>query len=211
MDFRFPYSTCEKVDEYGVQPVSAAINGVSMIVLLYFFLVTKSPSIRRVLFLFLLFEAVHTFSHLRHIPGNVQLCMIHVLGYCILFSMLWMFWKKTGHCLPAWQMMVWSALLLVDASLFLGGAPFLAFLTTSATLFTLLFVFYAFSLPPTARALLPWMVLVIAATVLADLAEGQYCQQWMAKKVLPYHALVEMLGLLVFVLLGLFLQRLDGK
>ena len=208
MDFTFPYSTCEKITKNGTQPVSASINIASIFVLLYFFFSSRSTTNRWVLFFFILFETIHTYSHLRHVPGNVQLYMIHLTGYCILFAVMKTLWIHTGRCMSTQQLLLWSSLLVVDAYLFFSGAPFLWFLTTSVILFSMLIIFYYPFLPPKARAVIPWILIVVVMVVLMDFAESRYCEKWMQKQILPYHAMVEFLGWIVFVLLGIFLQRL---
>ena len=209
MDFTFPYSTCEKITKNGTQPVSASINIVSIIVLLYFFFSSRSSANRWVFFFFILFEAIHTYSHLRHVPGNLQLYMIHLTGYCILFATWRSLWKHTDQCMSTWQMVLWTLLLVVDASLFLSGAPFLWFLTTTVILFSLLILFYFPFFSRSTRIVIPWILVVAVMVVLMDFVESRCCEKWMQKKILPYHVVVEFLGLVVFVLLGIFFKRLE--
>ena len=79
-EYTFPFTTCEKVNKMGMaQPYSALVNILNCIIILYFLTKTNNRKSFMLILLFLLFEAFHAFSHSIHIPGNIQINIIHIL------------------------------------------------------------------------------------------------------------------------------------
>ena len=81
--FNFPFSTCEKCvananNKSNMQPWSTLINGISTIILIIAMFVGKSIPVKVALGSFALFEAWHTFSHLKHV-GTHQANVVHVI------------------------------------------------------------------------------------------------------------------------------------
>lgn len=50
--------------------------------------IVKTKPVRILLGAYALFEAWHAFSHIKHIPGNAQTNVVHVLGYMMAFATL---------------------------------------------------------------------------------------------------------------------------
>jgi hypothetical protein len=87
--FEFPFTTCENnTNGIVAQPFSTFVNVISTLILLGFFIAAETMSVKVLLGSFVLFEAWHSFSHIKHIPGNIQTDVVHVLGYAIAFSTL---------------------------------------------------------------------------------------------------------------------------
>jgi len=84
-DIYFPFNTCEEPNRKAwiAQPVSAFINMVTCLILIYFFLQAKILIIRLLILSFILFEMFHTFSHITHIDGAIQSNMAFSIIYGI--------------------------------------------------------------------------------------------------------------------------------
>ena len=97
--YTFPFSTCETpTTSLGLvaQPFSAAVNLVSVAIILFFLAASRSYTTRTFFLILLLFESWHTYSHITHVPGHVQVDVIHVLSYLLNLSLLYMFVQFTG-------------------------------------------------------------------------------------------------------------------
>jgi hypothetical protein len=90
MAFRFPFTTCE-TNTKGVvsQPFSATVNAIKCLTLLSLSCFARTNPIRILLISFACFEAWHTFSHVKHIEGNIQTNGVHVLAYFMTFTTLY--------------------------------------------------------------------------------------------------------------------------
>ena len=95
-DYLFPFSTCEKPKKGIAQPWSVAVNVVSIFVILYFLFQVKQWYSFLLIFSLLMFECVHTFSHVIHLPNYLQLNIIHTLAYFVNFCYLFAFYNITN-------------------------------------------------------------------------------------------------------------------
>ncbi len=89
-DVYFPFNTCEEPNKkaWVAQPVSAFINFITCLILIYFFLKAKTTIIRLLILAFILFEIFHTFSHITHIDGTIQSNIIHGIWYYLSLMIL---------------------------------------------------------------------------------------------------------------------------
>ena len=89
-DIYFPFKTCEEPNKntWIAQPVSAFINMITSIILIYFFLKAKTLIIKLLILSFIAFEIFHTYSHIKHINGAIQSNIIHGIWYFLTFMIL---------------------------------------------------------------------------------------------------------------------------
>jgi hypothetical protein len=95
-DYTFPFSTCEELKKGIAQPWSVAVNVVSIFVIVYFLFQVKQWYAFLLIFSLLIFECVHTFSHVIHLPNYIQLNIIHTLAYFVNFCYLFAFYNLTN-------------------------------------------------------------------------------------------------------------------
>ena len=69
----FPFNTCEEPNKKSwiAQPISAFINFITCIILIYFFLKAKTIIIKLLILAFIAFEIFHTYSHITHVDGVI--------------------------------------------------------------------------------------------------------------------------------------------
>ena len=101
-EYTFPFSTCEKTTEDGTfaQPYSAIANIITCLIIFYFLLNTENAYAFLLLLSILVFEAFHSFSHMIHIPGAVQINITHALAYCMNIAFFNLFYQVT-HVFPS--------------------------------------------------------------------------------------------------------------
>ncbi len=88
--FTFPFDTCEIPNKKNdiAQPYSLTVNIIIACVILYFLFHTKSIYSFLFILSLLVFEMMHSFSHMIHIPGNFQFKLIHSFALIIILSLL---------------------------------------------------------------------------------------------------------------------------
>ena len=201
--YTFPFDTCEKPHKSGVaQPYSAAINAVNCLVILYFLIKAKSSHAFMFLLSIFLFEAMHTFSHIVHIPGKIQLSIVHILAYCANFALLW-YAYKTSHRIPNGWFDVWYAALVgFDIYAFMNLSIIIYLLTQSAMFISTL-TYYYHDFPKALREKMPWILLFIGITIAFIVNESYHCKTMAtAYPNFPFHIFIELNGLVLFYLVS---------
>jgi len=209
MEYTFPFSTCEQTSAVIAQPVSVALNILSIGILLFFLSQSQNLEASILIGLFLLFELVHTWSHIRHVPGNVQVMVIHLLAYALIVGYIQMFYCRFGIVRPALAVLV-GGLLVLDVIFFLSRRSVIYYFTTMSLAFFLIFFMYYPMLPRALQSLVVQILVAIVIVIGLILNERYNCRRMMRLKILPYHALVEFVGVFLFYFLSRFVIRLCG-
>lgn len=201
MSYRFPFNTCEPLHNGPIaQPISAAINLVSTAVIILLCFVHKPrPAVVGTLVTYAIFEAWHTWSHAIHIPGRVQKRVVHILGLAMAFATLGMIQSLSNHApLGSCFLTVLALLVAVDALAVTNGSDLLG-IATGLAIFSWVVVGRWQVLPNPVRRALVGVLPGVALLLLLFVNEAANCSALLEWKRLPYHALVEMLGLVLFV------------
>lgn len=208
MDYIFPFSTCEipQKDAYIKQPYSVAINMLTVLVLIYFFTLAKTNTLRYVFFAFILLQLWHGLSHAVFLEGHIQEYVIHLLAYNIAFSALYAILTFTRTTLSPLHAMIICALVLLDlyVAYTYGG---LLMIMSGFVLFTvILFTFYvkypAFAL---------YFILAVCGLLLLIFNESANCKAMLAMYPnFPFHIIIESYGFILFCILSMKLLSIEN-
>jgi len=205
MVYTYPFSTIK--NELVAQPYSVAVGLFSVGVLSYFWFRAKTWSLRCFFFFLILFELCHVYSHTR--PHLRQQTLQHLLGYLVLLSTFWTFQQTTRRWPSTPQLLTLLLLFLIDVYCFVS-MPFLVSMGTTFLLFVLLFFFYS-PWPRKCRQGLVSMVVAIVILMLLFWNESVNCQKMLKAYPFPYHAMIEVVGLYVLIVLGNLLFQRTGQ
>ena len=197
--YLFPFSTCEVPQQAGVaQPYSLVVNIVSMVVILYFLTQARRLSTRLVLISILLFEAWHAFSHAVHIPGKTQINVMHLLAYLVNLGYLYFLYDISKKLPDRWILVTMVLIVMFDIYAFCN-LPFLYYFVSQLVLFLVILAAYREILP---RSYLTLLVSLVVLLVLLFLNESRNCKAMMGYAKFPYHAIIEAVGVLIFICIG---------
>ena len=198
MSYSFPFTTCEKNSGgFVAQPVSTAINLVACMCLVAILFLAKTPFDVLLIISLILFELWHAFSHMRHIPGNIQTTVIHGLVYLISALTLLVIYTVTGSVAIGFVVIAVIIDIIIlfckksKMSVISGVFVFAAVLIANVHVFPPFYTYILFGL--------------ICIGIIAFLLEHHYCEKAMKVVVLPYHALVEMV-VLTFILIFAYMM-----
>lgn len=199
--YTFPFNTCEKPKKKGIaQPYSALLNAVNCVMILYFLVQTKTHYAAILLFSILCFELYHTFSHAIHIPGSIQTMISHFLSYCINFAFLLFFIQFTNK-VPSYAFVLYLLLLtLFDVySLFYLSIVF--YIVSQAIIMISLLAYYYPFLPKIIQNSLFKIIGLISMVILLFLNEKYNCKKMLDVYSLPYHTMIEIVGIFLFYII----------
>lgn len=198
-EYTFPFNTCERVRQHGVaQPYSALCNFINCLIILYFLLHTKTVHTFLLLFSILCFEAFHTFSHIVHIEGTIQINVTHSLTYCMNLAFLYAFYCYTHVCPDVVFILYLIFLVFVDVySLFY--LTIIYYLTAQSLIFISLLVYYYTLLPRNVQQGIYVISFLVVLVIVLFLNEKWNCRNMMnAWPWFPFHILIEVVGVILF-------------
>ena len=198
-EYTFPFNTCEKVNKNGIaQPYSLFFNLINCIIILYFLLQTKNNYTFMLLFLILCFELFHSFSHIVHIKGSIQLNIIHLLTYLINFAFFYLFYSYTKKFPNKIFILYLIVLVCLDIySLF--NLTIIYYLSTQSIIFISLLLYYYRLLPKIIQNCIYQLILLIGFVILLVLNETYNCERMLAfYPHFPYHIFIEITGIVFF-------------
>lgn len=195
----FPFKTCEKPNIDGIiaQPVSATINIITCIILLYYALIAKTTTIRLLIISFILFQAYHAYSHMKHIDGHIQSNVIHVIWYFVSFMILIASIKITKHPPHHYTIILLSIIIFIDIYLSLFTDK-LYMIFTGFSLPIIITLSYYNLYPDYMKKNIPYLILLLVVVVILILNEKINCENMISFAIFPYHAFIEILGLILF-------------
>ena len=198
-EYTFPFNTCEKVNKNGIaQPYSLFFNLINCIIILYFLLQTKNNYTFMLLFSILCFEVFHSFSHIVHIKGSIQLNIIHLLTYLINFAFFYLFYSYTKKFPNKIFILYLIGLVCLDIySLF--NLTIIYYLSTQSIIFISLLLYYYRLLPKIIQNCIYQLILLIGFVILLVLNETYNCERMLAfYPHFPYHIFIEITGIVFF-------------
>ena len=202
MSYLFPFHTCEKPNKQGIaQPYSALVNGVNCMVILYFLVKTQTTNAFLFLLAILVFEGFHTFSHMVHIPGTIQVSIAHTLAYVSNFAFLWYGYQLSNRVPSAGFFAWYLAFICMDIYAF-KYMTIVVYLLTQTILFLSTMVYYYKDFPKQLRENIPWIFGFSAIIVALVVNESRNCKSMLsAYPHFPYHVFIELSGLVLFYLI----------
>jgi hypothetical protein len=204
----FPFNTCEEPNKksYIAQPISAFINMITCLILIYFFLQAKTLIIRLLILSFILFEIFHTFSHITHIDGTIQSNIIHGIWYFLSFMVLIASIKITKQYPNIYTILILLTIIIIDINLFFQANK-LYMVFTALTLPVVIVISYYNLYPICIKKAIPYLIALLIILGLVLINEKINCLNMMKYAKLPYHAIIEIIGMILFTLLSyIFLQ-----
>ena len=202
-DIYFPFNTCEEPNKNQLiaQPVSAFINFITCLILIYFFLKAKTIIIRLLILAFIVFEIFHTYSHITHIDGAIQSNIIHGIWYFLSFMVLKASIKITKKYPNIYTILILLFIIIIDINLFfLPNKLYMIF--TALTLPVVIVLSYYKLYPIYIRKAIPYLILLLIIVGIVLINEKFNCENMMKFAKLPYHAIIEILGMILFTLLS---------
>ena len=211
MDWTFPHKTCEAVrkHQWVEQPYSCFMNILSSLFLFYYFLIAKTFWTKSVIFSFFLFELFHAYSHAQHLKGQTQVRVIHLLSY--LFNVCLFFCLKQNLPIPRTKLFFLLFVLILDVSVFLFSEHKIFQVLTGFLLLISIVVVFLPTMPRQERQFFVVLVVLGVLITLQIMMESMYCETWMSWHPLPYHIVIEFMGLIAFILLAHILVRLEQR
>lgn len=207
-DIYFPFNTCEEPNKNNLiaQPVSAFINMITSIILIYFFLKAKTIIIKLLILAFILFELFHTYSHIKHIDGTIQSNIIHGIWYFLSIMVLIASIKITNKYPNIYTIIILLIIIIIDINLFfLPNKLYMIF--TALTLPIVIVISYYKSYPIQIKKAIPYLISLLIIVGIFLINEKFNCEYMMKIAKLPYHAIIEIIGMILFITLAyVFLQ-----
>lgn len=216
--YNFPFDTCEipRPDSWIAQPWSALVNTSACLIIVAWIVYAHQKSCPiHILWLMgclLLFEIIHTYSHIYHLKGRVQAVLIHLTAYLTLGFYTYALLRKYGWPRSTTRNTLLIGLLIMiavcDAVWFLQQKPFLWYVYTVVGMFIILFVLFFPRFTPLQKQLSCGIIAFATTVLLLFWNESHNCQRMLRWNALPYHALIEFVGLIIFILVPWFFSTL---
>lgn len=139
-------------------------------------------------FMILLFESFHTFSHVIHLEGNMQILIVHVLATLTILCYLYAFYKST-KILPSKLLIAFiKAVEIADIYAF-NYFSFLYTFITQLVIFVSIFLYYKPHLPVKYQGNIPYILAIVVLIILVLANERFNCDKMLAvfsKFSIPY-------------------------
>ena len=204
----FPFKTCEEPNKksWVAQPVSAFINFIQVIILFYFFLKAKTVIIKLLILTFIAFQLFHTYSHIKHVNGAIQSNIIHSIWYFLSFMVLIASIKITRKNPNIYTILILLFIIIIDIYLFIKKIN-LYMIFTALSLPVVIVLSYYKLYPNEIKKAIPYLISLLIIVGFFLLNEKINCENMMKFAKLPYHAIIEILGMILFITLAyVFLQ-----
>lgn len=200
----FPFKTCEKPHKNSIvkQPVSAFFNILSCIILIYCITIVKTSAIKICLFSFLLFQAFHAFSHTHHIDGNLQQNTIHLLSYLISIISFYTLFTLCKKLPPYPILLLLIILVFIDIYIYLFQNQSILGIFSWFAIIGVTYLSYYIYYPKFIKTILNYIIFGLVILSLFILNEKMNCETMISYANLPYHAVIEIIGLVLFSSLG---------
>jgi hypothetical protein len=198
-EYTFPFSTLEKPNANGIaQPYSAGVNALTCAIIFYYLLKTKTNGTFILLLSIFCFELFHVFSHVKHIPGAIQINITHALTYCMNLSFCNLFYRVTNF-VPSWWFITYMILLVIFDIFAFTYYSFVFYLATQSLVFISLLLCYFPMLPKTIQKGIYQIIVLVSLVIVLFLNEKYNGEKMMSfNPDFPYHVFIEIVGLVLF-------------
>ena len=191
--FTFPYDTCEIPNKKGMaQPYSVIANIIIISVILYFLFHTKSIHSFLFILSLLVFEMMHSFSHMIHIPGNFQFKLIHSFAFIIILSLLNLLYHYTKVLPNILTFIICGIVICLDLFFIIQKYSFIYNVFAYITLFFIILYSYYSYLSKYIHTQFHYLFISTGIFALFSLNETMNCNQML--KIFPgfpFHIFVE--------------------
>lgn len=204
--FVFPYNTAEKVkkNSYFKQPYSSLVGILTIIMIFYFLLKTKTAQGFILIFSILLFELFHTYSHIDHFNSiETQTKIVHSLVIFINLSLLCALSKYSNKDVSIYFVLFISLILLFDFYALYNLSIGYYIITQIIVLFSIIFYYLKSITKIFNIKLLLGLFLIVYLGFMNETINGEYLLNNYPN--FPFHAVLE---ILLFVLIYNFVSSL---
>jgi hypothetical protein len=169
----------------------------SVLVLVAFLFKAKTLPFKMVIAGLIVFEAMHTYSHFVHVPGNIQQNSIHLIVYYIILTTI--FALSQHKPLSSEIIFVFAIMFLVDIYIYMRVKK-IYMIISGSLLYVLIFTILYYRLHLTSKTITPVIILMvlIMVTILCIINEAINCHKMLHSYKFPYHAIIETLGVFIF-------------
>ena len=207
-NYIFPFSTCERPSDNIAQPISASINAISTLILFCMMLIAKTIPVQLALFSYVCFEGWHTYSHMYHHSGKIQTLIVHILGYFMSFATLYAILVYSKAIPSKTFILLLAIFIAIDIYCFIKIKG-ISTIITGLIILLLIVGFNYYNLPLLFKKYYPYFTLGVFIIIGLFINEKIICQKMLEYKELPYHSIIEIIGLILFVMLGVCLLKMD--
>jgi len=207
-NYIFPFSTCEIPSDTIAQPVSAFINGISTLILLALLLISKTFPVQLALFSYMCFEGWHTYSHIYHHSSEIQTLIVHILGYFMSFATLYAILNYSNGKPSIIFLLVLVMLIGIDIYCFVKVKGLSIIITGLGLLLVIVGFNYKY-LPLLFQKCFPYFIVGIIVIIGLFINEKMNCKKMLEYKKFPYHSIIEIVGLIMFVMLGVCILDME--
>ncbi len=202
-EYTFPFDTCETPNKHGVaQPYSMMVNIINCCIILYFLLKTKKIYTFILLFSILCFELFHTFSHIIHISGTLQINITHSLVYVMNLAFFYVFYSYT-QVFPSLIFIFYILLLIMFDIYSVMNLSIIYYLITQSLIFISLLFYYYHLLPKYIQKSIYIIFTLIIIIIFLFLNEKYNCKAMLSLYPnFPFHILIELTGLILFYVIS---------
>ena len=211
-DYTFPFSTCEipyQTSTKIAQPYSFIINLVSTIILVYALLTSKNLYIQLFFGILILFEGFHTYSHYKHLDGDIQTKIIHILAYLANIFYLMIFINITKIIPPLEIFLLYGFVIVLDLIFFIKKIFIGYFIAQLILIIITNLYFYKYVMNRLPYYYIHIFMVLMILLIILFLNEMYHCKNMLLHYKFPYHAIIETVGVLIFVLYVFILKALD--
>lgn len=160
----------------------------------------QTPPLCATLVSYGLFEAWHTWSHIHHQSGNTQKNVVHLLGYVMGFSTLWMIQSFTRTTLPPDFLIVLGLLCILDIVAQIAcKTSDIPMIFTGLSIFAWIVLGRWGVFPRQVKRMVPWLITGVVVLIALFINEAENCHRMQRVYPFPYHAVIEVLGSTLFL------------
>jgi len=201
MEYIFPFNTCEpSSDGWIAQPWSFSINIISVICLLWQTTRTKTACVKDALISFVCFELFHAYCHFTW--NDNQRHIVHILGH-IMSHCVFVALRHLTQDSKRFPFMLYTLAGSVDVLIYIWtwGKGIIPVLTGLSVLTTVVLSHFH-CIPKSILNRFTKLVCGTAVLFLMFVNELFNCESMLKTALLPYHAVIEIWGLGLFIYLG---------
>lgn len=165
--------------------------------------------VKLMFFSFVLFELWHSFSHSFHISSEIQTLISHILNYCMSFTILFTILVLSNTYISTTLIFILLIVIIIDLYVFVKIKGFYTILT-GLSIISIILVSQYYKLSKLFQRMIPIILLLLLIISLLFINEALNCQKMLKLYNFPYHAIIEIIGLILFSLVGFIFLKWDS-
>jgi hypothetical protein len=199
-EYTFPFDTCETPNTNGIiaQPWSVLFDCISVVIIIYFLMKTKTNYSFALIVSILMFELFHVFSHIIHIAGKIQTYILHSLALLINLLYINTLYNHTKVFPRPWFLFYIVCILIVDIYA-LFNLPFIFYFFTQILTFISTVLYYNKLMPQYYQKTIPYIIISLIVIYLIFVNESFNCKYMLSVYPnFPFHIIIEILSIIPF-------------